>query len=994
MKLFRSFLFALLLAFIGVGFTFAQTAGSVGGQVVDVNGAVVVGATVTAVAANGKQKQAISNARGEFSISGLAPGKYTVRASATNFGVYENTEVNITPGQRSELSVVLTIADIKANVDVNTANQVSLDPDSQVGATVLKGADLDSLPDDPDDMEAALQALAGAAAGPNGGQIYIDGFTGGQLPPKESIREIRINQNPFSAEYDRMGMGRIEIFTKPGSDKWRGSFNGRFNNQNFNARNPFAINRAPAQTIAYGGQVSGPIQKGKTSFSLDFNRSTDDGSAVVNALVLDPSFNVVSFQQEFRQPRTRTSIGPRLDYAINSKNTLVARYSFTDNTATEQNVGGTSLPSLATTSSNREHELRVTYTTILSAKTVNETRFEYSTQNQRRTGDNTIPTVNVSSYFSGGGSQVGLSFTRNHNWEVNNMTITSWGKNSQHAIKFGVRLHDINVTDQSESGYGGSFSFSGVPGLTSMDQYRGAVMGLAGSQYDPTQFSITTGNPLQTVSRFDSALFITDDWRISPALLVSGGLRYENQTNIHSNLNFAPRFGIAWSPGAGGAKQPKTVFRGGGGVFYDRFSENNTLAAERFNGVNQLNLIVSANETDPVRRAAALALLAQSVFTLNGVTNVPTAAQVLAALPQSNTIRTVADNIQAPYTMQVLFGVERQLPAKSTVAVYFTTSRTLHQIRQRNINAPVCLLQDCSGLTLARPQPALGSEFEYESSGVTDQKRVFVNYSTRFSTKVFLGGSYSLGFVKTNAEGFPAYSYDLSTEYGRSSGDVRHNASLYGTITLPWQVTLNPLVSITSGRPFNITLGQDLNGDLQFNERPTFGQVRDKCASLGLKYAWCNIGSNDPTAIIPRNYGEGPGAFSFNLRIGKTFGFGKSATTAAAGNADGGGRPGGGGRAIVMAGGGGMRGGGGGGDRGGGGFGGGDVRKPYTLNFNINVNNVFNHPNFSPPVGTLNSSRFGQITGVAGGFGGFGGGGFGGGTNGARRIELNMRFSW
>jgi len=60
-----------------------------------------------------------------------------------------------------------------------------------------------------------VPALAGPSAGPSGGQIYIDGFTGGQFAAKASIREIRINQNPFSSEYDKLGYGRIEIFTKP-----------------------------------------------------------------------------------------------------------------------------------------------------------------------------------------------------------------------------------------------------------------------------------------------------------------------------------------------------------------------------------------------------------------------------------------------------------------------------------------------------------------------------------------------------------------------------------------------------------------------------------------------------------------------------------------------------------------------------------------------------------------------------------------------------------
>jgi len=194
---------------------FAQAPGSVAGQVVDSLGAVVVGATVTAVAADGRQKAVTSNARGEYTISGLAPGKYTVKAIAPKFALYENADITISAGAKTDLIVTLTVAGVEANVDVTNEGKVSTDPYNNLGATVIKDKDLESLPDDPDELQAALMALAGASAGPNGGQIYIDGFTGGQMPSKESIREIRINQNPFSAEYDRIGFGRIEILTKP-----------------------------------------------------------------------------------------------------------------------------------------------------------------------------------------------------------------------------------------------------------------------------------------------------------------------------------------------------------------------------------------------------------------------------------------------------------------------------------------------------------------------------------------------------------------------------------------------------------------------------------------------------------------------------------------------------------------------------------------------------------------------------------------------------------
>ena len=1000
MKIIRS---VLLLAIISLaaGSVFPQAPGSIAGSVTDTLGAIVVGATVTAVAPSGQQKQAITNAKGEYVISGLTPGTYTVKAIAPNFALYENMEVTVVAGERNDLAVVLTVSGVEENVEVSNNDQVSTDPDQNLSATVLKGSDLEALPDDPDELQAALQALAGAGAGPNGGQIYIDGFTGGQLPPKESIREIRINQNPFSAEFDRLGMGRIEILTRPGSERWRGSAFGNFNDESLNSRNPFALNRAPTQLRAFGGSVGGPLIKGKTSFNFDINNRHIDNNAIVNALILDPALNIVEFRQDFTIPTRVFQTSLRVDHAFNANNTLVSRYSFSNRNAEDQGVGGVSLPSVAFDTEGREHELRLTYTTIINSKTVNETRFEFSDNNNERLGDNSIPTVNVSSAFTGFGAQVGNSYTRNKVWEINNSTMTTFGRNSQHAVKFGGRVRYVSIDDRSESGFGGTFAFAGTSGadpfdldgdgiLAPLEGYRARVSGASGPRYNPIQFNITTGDPLVGVSQTTAGFFITDDWRVSPSLLLSFGLRYENQSNISSNLNFAPRFGFAWSPGTGGATPPKTVFRGGAGIFYERFNENNVLTAERFNGTNQLNLVVTANDPDPVRRAASLLLLAQPIFTLDGVTNVPTAEQVLAVLPQSNTIRTIDPNLQAPYTMQAALSVERQLPYRSSISFFFTTSRTLHVGRLRNINAPICPEQiNC--LNAPRPEPTLGSIYAYEASGIRNDNRLFVRFQTNFSQRYTMFANYSFGSSKSDADGFgsfPAYSYDFDGEYGRAGGNVRHQVNIFNNINAPWGITLSPIITFSSGRPFNITRGGvDLNGDGILNERPTFGGLSSRCNELGLTYSFCDIGSNDPNAIIPRNYGEGPSFFSVTMRIGKNFGFGKSASdrAAGAGGGDGGGPrmmgggrgPGGGGPGMVR--------------MGGGGFGG-DNRKPYNLNVNVQISNLFNNVNFAPPVGNMASSRFGEYTSTVGGFGGFGGGGGGGAAN--RRIELQMRFNW
>ena len=1025
----NKFIRPLLITLLFSVAAFGQQTGSIAGQVQDTLGAAVVGASVTIVSADGKEKTTTSNQRGEFTVTGLAAGRYTVRVTATKFALYENTEVDITAGDKLELIVPLTVSGVEEQVDVSSSEGVSTDPQNNAGATVLKEKDLEALPDDPDELEAALQALAGPSSGPNGGQIYIDGFTGGRLPPKEAIREIRINQNPFSAEYDRLGFGRIEILTKPGADKFRGNAFFNFNDESLNSRNPFAPSRAASQLRFFGGNVSGPIQKGKSSYFLDINNRDVDNNSIVNAIVLDPSLNPVSFRQEFVVPSRRFSLSPRFDFALNEKNTLIARYSFEKSSVENQGVGGTSLPSRAYESDNKSHELRLTETMIINPTTINETRFEYSWANRSQVGDNSIPTINVAEAFVGGGAQIGLSFNRSNTWELQNYTTTSAGKNSAHSLKFGVRLRGVDIADRSESNFGGTFSFPGAsevrtcnmddppvctvvsPAISPLEQYQGRILGNPGPRYFPNQFRITTGQLEQDVSRFDLGLFATDDWRVSPGLTLSFGLRYENQTNVSDSLHFGPRFSFAWSPGAGGARAPKTVIRGGFGMFYERFSENLTLQALRFGGGegSQLDLVVSANETDPVRLAAALALLQQSVFTYSGVTNVPTAADILAVLPQSNSIRQVSPELNIPVMSQWALGVERQLPWRTTLAAFYIGSRTNNVLRARNINAPICPIEQQSiplgCLNAPRPDPLRGNIFEYESNGTLDQNRLNINIRSAFRPGFNLFANYSLGFARGDTDGsgtFPAYSYDLGSEFGRSSSDVRHNFVIGGNFVLPWGISASPFIIASSGRPFNITKGIDSNGDSLFTERPTFGELASACARWGLTRTYCDVASEDPNAIIPRNFGESPGYFSVNIRIAKTFGFGKSVEGAGA-TGSGAGRQGGGGAGRGGGGGGrGGRGGGGAGAMGGGGgfgggmFGGTDTRKPYNLNLGVSFNNLFNTVNLGIPVGNIASGRFGQSTSIAAGFGGFGpGGGGGGGTGTAnRRIELQARFSW
>ncbi|HEY8563078.1 MAG TPA: DUF2012 domain-containing protein [Pyrinomonadaceae bacterium] len=1001
----------------------AQQNGSLGGQVYDSLGAVVVGANVIAVDANAKEKSAITNRDGSFTINGLAPGKYTVRVVAPKFSLYEQSEVEVAAGEKQELTIALTVEAVNENVDINAAEGVDTDPNNNANATVLKEGDLDALPDDPDELEAALQAMAGPLAGPDGGQINIDGFTGGRVPPKEAIREVRINQNPFSAEYERVGFGRIDILTKPGFDKFRGSGFFNFNDESLNSRNPFAENRAASQFRNFGGFVSGPIKSKKASYFVDVNQSQRDENAVISAVVLDPSLNVTNFYQDVTVPTRRFSVSPRIDYAINDKNTLVARYGFTRSTQQNQGIGGFSLLSRAYDSTNTQHEFNLTESMIINPKTVNETRFRYEFNNREQEGDNSIPSINVASAFTSGGSQIGLSYNRANRWELQNYTTTSFGKASQHAVKFGVRLRGSNIEDRSESNYGGTFTFAGLPevrrnstcdpqtdatciispAVSSIEQYRQKLLGNPDPRYNPTQFTIVTGDPLADVSQFDYGVFITDDWKARQDLTLSFGLRYENQNNLGDSLNFAPRFGFAWSPGAGGARPPKTVFRGGFGIFYDRFGEFNTLRANRQNGISQLTYTVTAANNP--------AILAQANFTPNGVTNVPTGAQLAALAPNASIPFRIADDLQAPYSFQTAFSVERQMPYRTVVSATYMMSKSYHLLRQRNVNAPVCPAGGVcqSGLTTSqisalRPDPTQGNVYQIESSGHSTAQMLAIGLRANLNPRVTINGGYTLSFAEgdtdsltsprfiVNSIGFPAYSYDLSNEYAPSAFNARHSIFMVGSVGLPLGFRLSSIIVASTGRRFNITSGVDRNYDALFFERPTFAELANRCEVLGLTNDFCDIGGQDPNAIIPRNYGKGPGSFVVNMNLSKTFGFGgerRSAATATQNqqtaqtpNTPGSRR-------------GGPRGGGGGGQRGGGGggggfFGGNDTGKPYNLTLGINVNNLFNTVNLSAPVGSLTSPSFGRSRSTGGGFGFFGGGG--GSAN--RRVDLSMRFSW
>src|SRR5947209_3507310 len=251
-----------------------QTA-SLRGQVVDQSGAVIPKSTVTLTAASGVVKTTAAAENGSYSFQALPPGQYTVQAAAPKLE-QEPVPIVLNPGtQTLQLKLKVAAVQQQTTIQENANTSVNTESANNPSAVVLRGKDLESLADDPEDLGADLQALAGPSAGPGGSSIFIDGFSGGQLPSKDAIREIRINQNPFSPEYDKLGYGRIEILTKPGADKFHGTGYYNFGHDVWNSRNPYAAQKAPFLLKEYGGSLQGPLSK-LASFFLTVGRASID----------------------------------------------------------------------------------------------------------------------------------------------------------------------------------------------------------------------------------------------------------------------------------------------------------------------------------------------------------------------------------------------------------------------------------------------------------------------------------------------------------------------------------------------------------------------------------------------------------------------------------------------------------------------------------------------------------------------------------------------
>jgi hypothetical protein len=963
----------------------AQVAsGVVEGRVVDPSGAVIPGAAVTLAGAAGPAV-ASTDREGKYRVAGLRPGAYTLSVVSPGFASFESPRFTLSAGDTQIRNVRLEIKQGSERISVSdTTSGVSVDPGQNAGQIVLRGSDLDSLSDDAEDLANDLQMLAGPSPGPEGPEIFIDGFSGGRMPPKASIREIRVNQNPFSAEYDKVGFGRIEILTKPGADRYHGQASFDFGNRALTARNPYLAGLIVPdyKQEIFAGNFGGPLSK-RASFFVDADRRITDENALVNYTSLDSFLNPVNVSSAVVAPSRRFSVSPRVDYALTPGNTLVFRYSFQQNNAKNQGITTQAfdLPSRAYTLESTEQSVQLSESAVIGTSAANDARFQFFRTRSDQTGLSVAPEVDVQGAFTAGGT-FPRNFTDRNRFEFQNATTLIHGA---HAIKFGMRLRDDRLNQQTATNFNGRFIFSGRSGdARSIDVYREnqllAAEGvpqteIAALGFGPAEFLVTTGNPRASVNVIDAGLFIQDEWRVRPNLALSAGVRYEWQNGISDRTDFAPRFGLAWAPGGRAGQASKTVFRAGGGIFYDRFTSNLLMNAALLDGVNETQYIIRSPQFYP------------------DVPDPAVIASISAQQGGGRAVYRVDRQLQTPYMIQTAFAIERQLSRDVSLSVNYSNTRGVHELLTRDINAPLPSSFDRLGRAIGlRPfGNAPGDIYQYEGSGVFRQNQVIVSVTAKVNSKLSFFGYYVYGRAFSNTDGpatMPGDPRNLRNEFGRAAFDNRHRAFVSATASLPFRIRMAPFIFLQSGLPYNVTSGVDTNNDGNPNDdRPAFAQDLSRPSVVSKP----GFGVFDTTpagvanaVVVPRNYLEGPGILSLTVRISRNWTFGESGK--------GGGNTGGddirGGEAI-------RNGGLGGGSSQSGlasVFGGVKTSKRYSLTATASVRNALNNVNPATPIGSLSSPWFGKSVALNT-FGPLPGAGPNAGA-GNRHIELQVRLTF
>ncbi len=761
----------------------AQTSAGVAvrGVVQDQTGAVLPGATVDLVASAGAVVQSTTaNGDGAFAFEAVRPGQYQLLARFEGFSPAASPlrVANRSPGVQR---LVLRIAGITQEITVsNAVTEVGTAAPNNVDAVSLDAAMLEALPVFDNDFVATMSRfLDSSALGTGGVTIVVNGMEVSALNVSASaIQQIRINQDPYSAEYSRPGRGRVEILTKPGGQTYHGDLNLIGRDAHLNARNAFATARSPEQRRIVEGFLGGPLgSSGKTAFALSANDEVRDQQAFIHAIGLNGVID-----GSLPQMSGRALVSASITHQVSDGNSFSIRPNYQYELDENRGAGGTTLASAAT--SFRHHEQQVTYTqqTILRPNVLHQLQFLVGHEREPTTSATADRGIVVEGAFAGGGGQSDLVRTERH---INLNESVAW-TTGEHLVQAGFQLPDWSRRGfDDHTNTAGTFYFSGL------DTYA------VGRPY---AFVQQRGNGNLVLLEKQVGAYIKDDWQVRPGLSLGLGVRYDWQNYFHDHNNVAPRLSIAYAPG----NKKTNVLRIGAGVFNDR-SGPVVIADVLHSLPGGLTRLVLSNPTFPDPFAATL------------------------AGTQPASIVRFARDVQIPQTLQYSIGLDLQLQKSTTLSLTYTGARGYHVFRSRDVNAPA------PPLYLARPDSMFGVVRQVESTGRQESESAQVTVRGR-ATRWFNGQlQYTWSRVFNDTGGlssYPANDYDLSGEWARADVDRRHRFLVLGRVTSIKRIDLGVGLTLNSGVPYSETLGGDPFNNGRGRARP-LGVSRNTLSTPG-----------------------------------------------------------------------------------------------------------------------------------------------------------------
>ena len=748
---------------------------SISGVVLDPSNAAIAGVKVALHGGSLENEQSTTtDLTGHFQFTAVPPGSYEVEFQREGFKILKS-RVKIGPHSSAPLHIVLPLAELHEEVTAtNSQGQLSRDATENADVITLDRQTLDSLPALDNDVVKAVTEMLGPGSGGLGGAILIvDGVMASEVGvPASAIQEVRINQNPYSAEYSAPGKNRIEIITKNGSSDYHGSLDASFRDYRLDARNAFADTRPPERLLLFDGYLSGPLGKSKkTTFQVSASQKQDDRQAIVYAEVRSGTFI-----QNFANPQRSTYFLGGINRQIGKGNNLAIRYSFFDWSDNGNGVGGVNLPEAASNESASRHYLYVSDRAAITPKLINEFSVRATTSESLTASVlQGQPRIVVLDGFVGGSGQT--NYNELHNYLQLNETL-SWS-HGKHLIKAGANLPELGRYSLNDrSNFDGTFQFSSL-----QDYVQGK----------PFSFVQQQGTSQLVYWLKEVGLFAQDEMRICPGLSIALGLRYDWQNYVSNPRNFAPRVSFALAPG----RFRKIVFRGGTGIFYETTGQAAIADMLRFNG-QTLRQVVFSDPSYP------------NPFMVGGV-----------ALTLPSSIVRFAPEFRLPYDLHYSFGVETQLHKSTIFTATYSGIRGFDLFRSRDLNAPLPPLP-VPPLNVQRPNPEIATLREIESDGNLMSGALKLAVRTKIS-RFFNGmAQYTLSRSYDDTAGigaFPANQYDLTGEWSRSNSDSLHFFYFYGTFNAPKAVSLGASLSVRSGQPYTVTTGTDDYGTTFANAR-------------------------------------------------------------------------------------------------------------------------------------------------------------------------------